>query len=230
MDQDDKLIEEYKTTSESVRHLERTIWGSTGLVGFGNIGSLLIAATDPSKSAFLGILLIIFTWVWWGIAKRWWDIQHTFLLRIRHIETLLNLYSNRYVGYRDEILSPKVKSELETKLGSSNPEFLLDLKNKAHRFEKRGVQKWLKWVPWAITMIWIAWILYGLEIFKRQVDMEKAISLNLVSLIVGIIGLLGIGVFLGFIWGKSKKWEWADKELDIVQKSKEKQDIDPPGI
>jgi len=223
MNQDDKLIEEYKTASESVRHLEKTIWSSIGLLSFGNVGSLLITIDNPSK-ALLGILLISFTWIWWGIARRWWDIQHTLLLRLRHIETLLNLYSQRYVGYRDKILSLEIESKLEKELDLLDPEFLPELKNKAHGFEKRGVQKWIRFVPWVVTIIWIASIFVNFEIFKRQVDMEKVISLNLISLIVGSIGLLGIGVFLGFIWGKTKKWEWVNEELDIAQKAKDKED------
>jgi hypothetical protein len=224
MNQDEKLIEEYKITSETVRHLERIIWGSAGLLGFGNIGSLYLKVDSPTKNIFIGVLLIVFTWVWWGIAKRWWDIQHTYLLRIRHIESLLNLYSHRYVGYRDEI--SKSKSELEKGL---NSDFLLELQDKPSGFEKRGVQRWMRLTPWTITIIWISSISYNFWILKGQLDMEKVMSLNLISLIVGVVGLLGIGFCLGFILGISKRWEWAKKENDNSKKPEVAQNTGPTG-
>lgn len=109
-DKGELLLEEYKLCQESVRHLESTIWKTSGFIGIGAIGSFLLSLRSISQIGWnpvvvvVGLLIIALSWIWWGMAQRWWTIQHRTYDRMEDIERILEMYQVRYVRYYDYTL------------------------------------------------------------------------------------------------------------------------------
>ena len=139
----EELLKEYELCQDSVQYLESTIWKTSAAIGIGAIGPLLIFIgqnknPDYSNASIVGLLIFIAVLIWWKMALRWWDIQHTTFLRMRHIEEDLDLFQKRYTDFRDgkfnvadSNLSRERKKELK-----------YDIK-----FRRRGTQKYMKLFP-----------------------------------------------------------------------------------
>ena len=150
-----ELLEEYKIASQKEMNLERNIWESAGVVGIGSIASIVINASMPDVfSVFLlGAFSVSLVWIWWFMAKRWWDIQHVILLRKQHIEDATNMKLETYIKFCDrEYKESNIKG-----LTKKNHEELEEIRDKDNgEFAKRGVQKSLRWFPRVVTAIWLA--------------------------------------------------------------------------
>jgi hypothetical protein len=142
------LLEEYKLCQESVQKIESSIWTTSGIIGIGTLGTLILALQqiipkqildNTGKSSELGagflfsaIIIGVATaavWIWWGMAQRWWRIQHSTLRRIRHIEQDLGMYQKHYIDYRDYSLPKHAWHKMTTDLSAERLEDLrLDFK------------------------------------------------------------------------------------------------------
>jgi hypothetical protein len=104
------LLKEYELCHKAAQRAETTIWQTSGAIGLGLVGSLLLTATRalddplPGRVAILaGVTSFAFAFIWWLIARRLWSIQHVMFLRMRHIEKDIGLHANRYVQYIDDL-------------------------------------------------------------------------------------------------------------------------------
>jgi len=98
------LLEEYKLCQDSTKKIESTIWQTGGLLGLGSLGSfvaLTVGKAIQPASLLVGLFIVIILCIWWRMAKRWWDIQHTTFIRITHLEEKLDFFQTRYIRYRD---------------------------------------------------------------------------------------------------------------------------------
>jgi hypothetical protein len=118
MDADEKLLEEYKLCQDRAEKIESRIWKTSGVIGIGSLGGLLaLAGKGPDLVAGIsGAVLIFATWIWWGMANRWWDLQQIIFSRMRCIELDLNIYPTRYIRFLDLISEAKEIRESAGKL------------------------------------------------------------------------------------------------------------------
>lgn len=154
------LLEEYKIASQKEMNLERNIWESAGVVGIGSIASIVINASMPDVFSvlLLGAFSVSLVWIWWFMAKRWWDIQNVIILRKQHIENAINIKLETYIKFCDRKDKGREYKESNIEgLTKKNLEELEEIRNKDNgRFGKRGVQKSLRWFPRVVTAIWLA--------------------------------------------------------------------------
>ena len=105
MDNTEKLLEEYKLCQNKTEKLEDTIWKTSGAIGFGSLGAFLVIFQRQNPQwqtvLILGFLVSATSLIWWFMAKRWWDIQHTTFLRMRQLEEKLHFYQVSYIYHKD---------------------------------------------------------------------------------------------------------------------------------
>lgn len=160
VEKDKLLLEEYRLCQEKDQKLESTIWITWGAMGIGSIGSfafLLRNGNDFRLVLATSFIVVLTVWIWWFIAKRWWDIQHTVFQRMRHIEEDLKyIFQIRYVDLKDGGRKPD-SIDLEylgygdKKIGCKR---MKEVKYNSS-FARRGVQGGLKWFPLLITGAWL---------------------------------------------------------------------------
>ncbi len=109
------LLKEYELCQNSAQSLETPIWQTSAAIGIGSIGSLILVATAERPlplipTIIIGAFVCLGSYMWLFIAKRWWSIQHTNYLRMRHIEEDLKVIcQTRYIEYRDILSAPEWK-------------------------------------------------------------------------------------------------------------------------
>jgi len=150
-----ELLEEYKIASQKEMNLERNIWESAGVVGIGSIASIVINASMPDVfSVFLlGAFSVSLVWIWWFMAKRWWDIQHVILLRKQHIEDATNMKLETYINFCDKKLQEPAIRRLPKESIDDLQKEIIEKGN--GKFSKRGIQKSMRCFPTIVTAIWI---------------------------------------------------------------------------
>ena len=158
MNHAEKLFKEYELCQDTVRRTESTIWKTSAAIGIGSLGPLILFATQKEKpdwqtTFIIGILVFSAALTWWFIARRWWDVQHATLLRMRHIEEELHLYAVRYVHHKDKKLQLVPDGFYLTKEHIQELNGIGDTKS-----HLRGVQDWLKLFPFFLL---ISWLEYG---------------------------------------------------------------------
>ncbi len=151
MEKKQLLVEEYKLYQDSVQKLESTIWTTSGVIGIGSLGTIIAVLSQFSPGMLLsnaentetvtptflfivvliGVVVTTIVWLWWGMAQRWWTIQHITLRRMRHIEKELGLNQKRYIDYRDYNLpgnpwSPSEYNKMLSQLREIRPDFSRD--------------------------------------------------------------------------------------------------------
>jgi hypothetical protein len=170
------LLKEYELCQDAAQSLESTIWQTSTVIGIGSIGTLVLVASQPIEwplTVSVGLPIIFANWIWWGMARRWWSIQHAKYCRMFDIEQHLRvLYQTTYVRYLDDLHDPKNgvrgwrnhrkreedKQRLKTKLKekycltAGQESGLLELSH-----QHLGVQFFIRLFPFVST---IAWILY----------------------------------------------------------------------
>lgn len=221
----DYLIDEYKIACTQVERLENTIWNSASIVGIGNIASFLISVNIDTNHNFItfleiGFLSTALTWVWWNIIKRWWDIQHTIILRMRHIEKRTKLRIDTYIGIRDDTVDPWLFDITKKELGESD---FAELLMHDPKFKKRGVRKATRFIPYTVTFTWVSFLFF-------IIAQKGGISMNdvkdLILQIFTYVGFIGIGFGIGILVGGARRkaiFEDAYKMLeDKLKKSENK--------
>jgi hypothetical protein len=166
-----ELLKEYELCQSDAQGLESIIWQTGTAIGIGSIGTLIIIANHPISeqppwqvAAIIGILILLMSIIWLGMARRWWSIQHAFFMRMRHIEKELGLYQARYIQYLDH---PDTLSE------SGLPDsFANEIRSRAGKRKKllpihqrRGIQSILVFLP---VVILIPWAIYTLWLFSNS--------------------------------------------------------------
>lgn len=169
MDNNQLILEEYKLCQDSVQTLESTIWTTSGVIGIGSLGSIVAILTQFSPATFflrpekvgaitpasmlmislIGVVVTTTVFLWWGMAQRWWTIQHTTLRRMRHLEKRLGFNQKRYIDFRDYKLpenswTAREYHNLQTQLRELRPIFdKEDIATLRNVFEKNSnkVQK-----------------------------------------------------------------------------------------
>ncbi|MBW8003673.1 MAG: hypothetical protein FVQ80_16960 [Planctomycetes bacterium] len=172
MDKEEKMIEEYKLCQQKTQHLESMIWKTSGIIGIGSLSALIYFAKQAVDEAgkpqerlflFFGAIVVITVWIWWFMAKRWWDIQHWTFERMRDIEEdLIAFFQIRYIDFKDGYRSPCL---VINELGNGDNVIGKKRANKLkvdHRFKKRRVQGTVKWFLWMITAVWLLLINFQL--------------------------------------------------------------------
>lgn len=149
----DLLLKEYELCQHFIQHKESSIWQTFAVLGVASFAALvLVAKADFFVIFVVGLSAISSIWIWWRMANRWWDIQHTNLLRMFHIEQDLDcIYQIRYVKYRD--------GQLKVSDSKLSAERWNDLKQDP-KFKKKGVKKALICFPITVTVIWCLYLLY----------------------------------------------------------------------
>ena len=205
--QAEAILKEYELCQDYAKHLDTNIWTTSGLIGLGSIGSLLLSnysSTSLPVIIIVGLLVICIVWIWWKMANRWWDIQHVTFMRMRHIESTLHLYRNRYIKYLDSRLGRRdleVISDLPDKEKK-------DLKGKFTQFYKGQVRGVMKWLPRAITIIWLSYVVIAIIKKRKDLVMQVIGSVSitwfglLIVLLSVFIGGVGIGLIISVIFGR----------------------------
>lgn len=156
------LWHEYESCQKATQSLESIIWQTSGVIGIGSIGSLILIANrvdtehpSPFIVAVIGLFVVFASTIWWFMARRWWSIQHSLFMRMRHIEKRLGIHATRYLQYLDDPSTLSAKDLLATEIE--------ELKNRAEKrglfapHQRIGVQSVL-WLLPVITLF--AWGLY----------------------------------------------------------------------
>ncbi len=165
MDNTGILLEEYKLCQNKTEKLEDTIWKTSGAIGFGSLGAFVLVNVQTHKPQWQTILILGFlvsatSLIWWLMARRWWDIQHTTFLRMRQLEEKLHFYQVHYIYHKDGKLDlqpnhftlPQTHIDELNGGGDRNPD---------KRYHLRGVQSWLRLLPfWIIPLSWFEYTLY----------------------------------------------------------------------
>ncbi|MHB1418074.1 MAG: hypothetical protein ACYCX4_00580, partial [Bacillota bacterium] len=208
------LLKEYEMCHDRVKNLESTIWITSGVIGIGSIGSLIsiMEKAGAIKTLVLGVFVIIWVWIWWFIAKRWWDIQHTTFMRMRHIENELGLFQQRYIRYLDQNGDEEQEKCYEENLENLNYKYLgeinyrMEYDNQYKNFHKGKVKGAIICLPRSVTIIWVIYIIYSMHDWIggesiMQVIGNVQITWWGITIILGsvFIGGLGLGVLLGLI-------------------------------
>lgn len=158
-------LKEYELCQNSIQKLESNIWQTGGIIGIGSVASLISIAFkvfDKSNvpatkylciNMIFGTLIVLLVWIWWGMARRWWDIQHITILRMKHIEEMLNFGQINYIKYKDTMFpDPAIKDYLNSILQGNQ---IKEIDDKFPYAYKRGVQKWLQYMLVLITSSWV---------------------------------------------------------------------------
>lgn len=201
----DILLKEYELCQASANRLEDTIWKTFSAIGIIAIAPLtfLVSKNLNEINLFIvaiisGAIVIPATWVWWNMALRWWDVQHTAFDRMVDIESELKYINQIHYVYskdgrldaKDKNLTPEQKQKLQF-----DPEF-----------KKKGVKKSLNCFPYLVTFIWTLFILFvlfnkvmeGVRIMNDP-DLLQKIYIFLGGIITGIIITLLILIIVSVI-------------------------------
>ncbi len=199
MDKQQILLREYELCQNTTQHFERIIWRTSAAIGVGTLTPLVAALLTKNvdgKWGFIvifGLLIVATCWIWWGMAKRWWDIQHAIFQRMRDIEEDLEMYQSRYVAFRDGNLDVE-----DTDLPEERKERLRMIP----AFRRRGVQKVMRFLPWILTAAWAGYIVYSLITLGGNKNMGVVKWAGLIGIFVGG---LGIGLFIGILAGGARQ-------------------------
>ncbi len=165
---DQSLIKEYELCQKSAHDLDVTIWQTSTAFGLGIIGTFILVANHPANQQppfMIAMLIFIFSFflslVWLAMARRWWSIQHSIFIRMRHIEEDLGLYKVRYLAYLDDPAPLPINGLSQTRLTELND------RRTRNRFgipvhQRWGVQDSTMLIPflvilcWAIYLIWLS--------------------------------------------------------------------------
>lgn len=212
-DKRNELFDEYKLAADQEQRIENNIWASSGIIGLGNIISVISSALLTSSIRnilFIGFISVSFTWIWWNMSKRWWDILHTIILRKQHIEQEIGIKIQTYISVRDEVINELEERELRNTIGEKRYK---ELKECDLRFKKRGVQKALKWIPIFVTVIWLVILGFSISV-KGGIQMN--ISENLIIQIITYIGFVGLGFAVGIIVGGVRRKKIFDEVYKLI--------------
>ena len=153
-----ELLEEYKICNKNASEMDQLIWNSSKILGIGSLGSILISSFSldkgnitPQQILILGFFIVASTWIWWGIAKRWWDVQHTAYQRMRDIEKVLGYGMARYISCKEGRLDADSLFFPEGEYKYIDKEKL----QYSRKFKKGGVQAWMRYFPPLVTITWI---------------------------------------------------------------------------
>src|SRR5262245_46466370 len=79
----DKLWREYEICQKAAQTLESIIWQTSGVIGIGSIGTLVLVVNRPDKdqpswrvALIIGLSIFLLSIIWLFMARRWWSIQH----------------------------------------------------------------------------------------------------------------------------------------------------------
>jgi hypothetical protein len=162
----DALLKEYELCQKAAQGLEATIWQTSGAMGIGLIGTLVLVANRVENeqppwqvAAVIGLFVFLISVAWFFMARRWWSIQHAYFIRMRHIEEGLGLYAVRYLYFLD---NPSALA------GSGlREEYASELARRARHqrilptHQRFGVQVVLSFLPVAVLIAWAvytAWL------------------------------------------------------------------------
>ena len=173
----DLLMKEYELCQDSAKGLEATVWQSATLAGLGSIAALIAAESQVSDrliATLIGAIAVTSLWTWWGIARRWWSIQHIKLLRMAHIELILRVPSSqRYLRFLDDYADQKMTREymrasaeerrrmdshLAEELGLP-ADIVADLIRERSDHARSGTQELLIILPVVTSLAWLVYVL-----------------------------------------------------------------------
>jgi len=152
--------------------MESIIWQTAGAMSIGLISPFFIVALRPQPEqppwyvpCAIGLLVFLFSCLWWLIARRWWSVQHAMFIRMRHIEQQLGLHAVSYVMYLDHpetipegVLSAAQVTDLKKRVDERD---FLCIKSHQHL----GVQDTLRYLP---ILLSLSWLFYGLGLLVLQ--------------------------------------------------------------
>jgi len=176
---DDMLLKEYELCQASAQRLESTIWQTFAAIGVVSIATLVAVTKAPPDIVValgVGVFVIVTTFVWWFMARRWWSIQHAAFLRMQHIEECIgSLYQQRYVKYLDGLCTlmsqesdcSKLKGKLRELQQRSLPldskirkHLHEDMRNARKNHQPAGIQDVLAYFVLLNVTVWIAYVAY----------------------------------------------------------------------
>lgn len=161
------LWREYESCQKAAQNLESVIWRTSGVIGIGSVGTLILVANRAGNEqppwfivTIIGLFIFLLSIIWWFMARRYWSIQHALFMRMRHIEKRLGIHATRYLQYLDDpsTLSGSGLSATEVK----------ELKDRAEKrgpfapHQRRGVQSVLWLLPVITLIVWgsyVGWLI-----------------------------------------------------------------------
>ena len=185
----DKLWREYEACQKAAQNLESIIWQTSGVIGIGSVGTLILVANHPTKdqpswwvALIIGLSIFLFSIIWLFMARRWWSIQHAFFIRMRHIEERLNIYATRYLHYLDNPyalpesrLPKRQRQELRNRAeqrglfrraapsGAGGTTWLRNRTEQRELFrphQRAGIQRFLIFLPVIILIAWVSYVVF----------------------------------------------------------------------
>ena len=150
---EENWLKEYEIAHDKSQQLEDRIWKTFAIVGIAGFTPLVsLTVIDPTSSdraalPLLGVVLVLVTFIWWGMARRWWEIQRTTYLRMHHIEEDHGMFLNRYVDSQDRLtdhLGDSGLSDDRVAKVQYDPKFCAG-----------GVQKSMRWFLVVLPSAWL---------------------------------------------------------------------------
>ena len=172
MSQNMELMKEYELCQQSAQAIGSRIWQVSSLPGLGSVaGIVLVAGADnPGLAVFpAAIVLVGAGFLWWGLAQRWWSVQHVRFTRMIEIERILQRAGQAsYVQYLNDItdLMRDRKRRLSGRKPIGRPvarlryTITLDEASELRRinwpnYYRSGPRDFLKWLPWVNFAVWL---------------------------------------------------------------------------
>jgi hypothetical protein len=153
------MLKEFELAQAKAQSLEDNIWKTAAAFGLGSMGTLVVLASQSLEGPphwfivlVVGFFVFAVNQIWWGMACRWWEIQHVVLLRMRHIEGVLDMKRETYIHDFDKI----TKADDGGKDESIEKE-LRDLS----RTGSKGVQGSLNRLRYVVLLTWVAYVLWA---------------------------------------------------------------------
>jgi hypothetical protein len=169
----EELLKEYEFCQKAAQSMESTIWQTAAAMSIGLVGSFLLvtlrAADDQPPwyvACLVGPFMTVIALIWLLIARRWWSVQHSMFMRMRHIEKRLGIHSTWYLQYLDH-------PELLQDSGLSAEE-IASLAKRSTTRDRIGIRRHQHWgvqaTLWLLPVVLlVGWAIYSFVLFIAQV-------------------------------------------------------------
>ena len=163
MENQDRLLEEYRLAQEYVLATHERIWQIGAILIAASLGAFAIIASQQSvsvssliASVFGGLVSTSLLAIWFFIRERFASFIQVSYYRMREIEGELGLWRNRYIDYLDHPTQVQMAA-----LSDADKQRFENLsqafRNKYPRFRARTLERLLTIM---VSLVWLCWIVY----------------------------------------------------------------------
>jgi hypothetical protein len=190
------LLKEYELCQSSAKAFEAPIWQIGAVLGFGSLGSIALITSNSMSLKIelivaIGVVVSILSILWWKMATRWWSIQNTEFLRIKHIEKDIGTFlHNQYIRRRDEKKQFPNDPELWPPIEGVSEERLREIDNVRHH-AIYGTRHYSGWIVIINILAWFFVVSYRSAFLKAIFEGTPIIPDNTLP-IFAFAGALGL--------------------------------------